>query len=142
MPTTASARHTWMPATKRGPLCIIEKPSNSIRKTPARAQCCERWKAIEEHDMFHSTLLLLHICCATIGLLSGFLSMALRKGSSPHRIAGNMFFVSMLLMSSSAVYMAAFLKPNMINVIAGLLTFYLVGTGWWAGKRRDGGTSL
>ena len=88
--------------------------------------------------MGHSVLILIHICTATIGLLSGFLSMALRKGSGLHRAAGTVFFVSMLMMSASAAYLAAFLKPNAMNVVVGLLTFYLVSTGWWAGKRRDG----
>ncbi|HYC58859.1 MAG TPA: DUF2306 domain-containing protein [Thermoanaerobaculia bacterium] len=88
--------------------------------------------------MGHSILILIHICTATVGLLSGFLAMVLRKGSGMHRIAGNVFFVSMLMMSASAAYLAAFLKPNAMNVVVGLLTFYLVSTGWWAGKRRDG----
>jgi uncharacterized membrane protein len=85
-----------------------------------------------------SPVLLLHISTAVVGLLSGFLSMLVRKGSSVHRLAGNIFFGSMLLMSSSAVYVAGFLRPNALNVTAGSLTFYLVCTGWWAAKRRDG----
>lgn len=88
------------------------------------------------------TLLLIHICGATIGLLSGFLAMAFRKGSGWHRAAGSIFFPSMLLMSASAAYIAVFIVPVMINAIAGLLTFYLVATAWWAARRRDGGTGL
>jgi len=88
--------------------------------------------------MGHSILVVTHISAATIGLLSGYLAITLRKGSGMHRIAGNIFFVSMLMMSSSAAYLAAFLKPNAMNVLMGLLTFYLVSTGWWAGKRKDG----
>lgn len=87
-----------------------------------------------------SPLLLVHIFSATVGLLSGFLSMVVRKGSGLHRAAGQVFFVSMLTMSASAVYYAAFIHPIRINVVAGLLTFYLVSTGWWSGRRRDGGT--
>jgi len=85
-----------------------------------------------------SPLLLLHICAAVVALLAGFLTMSLRKGSGWHGAAGNIFFISMLIMSSSAAYLAAFLKPNMLNMVVGLLTFYLVATGWWAAKRRNG----
>lgn len=91
--------------------------------------------------MSMSPLLLIHICAAVVGLLSGFLTMAFRKGSGLHGAAGNVFFVSMLIMSASAAYLAAFRKPNMMNVVVGLLTFYLVATAWWAAKRRDGGAS-
>lgn len=85
-----------------------------------------------------SPLLLLHISAATAGLLSGFLAMSLRKGSGWHGAAGNVFFVSMLTMSASAAYIAAFLKPIMLNVLVALLTFYLVATAWWAARRKDG----
>lgn len=84
-------------------------------------------------------LLLLHIFGAVIGLLSGFLAMMFRKGSGLHNAAGTVFFVSMMTMSTSAVYVATFLRPVMINVVAGLLTFYLVLTAWWTARRRQGG---
>lgn len=83
-------------------------------------------------------LLMLHICCAIIGLLSGFFAMAVRKGSSWHAASGTVFFVSMLLMSGSAAIIAAFMRPIMLNVVAALLTFYLVSTSWVAAKRRAG----
>jgi hypothetical protein len=87
-------------------------------------------------------LLLIHICSASVGLLSGFLAIFLRKGSGWHGAAGSVFFVSMLTMSSSAAYIAAFHRPNAVNVVVGLLTFYLVMTAWRAARRRDGGTGL
>jgi len=81
---------------------------------------------------------LVHVCAATVGLLSGYMSMLLRKGSNLHRATGSVFVVSMLAMSSSAAYIAAFMRPNRLNVVVGLLTFYLVATAWWAARRRDG----
>ncbi|MDP9191583.1 MAG: DUF2306 domain-containing protein [Acidobacteriota bacterium] len=84
--------------------------------------------------------LLVHVCAAVVGLLSGFLSIALRKGSGLHRAAGSIFFGSMLIMSSSAAYIAEFLSPNKLNVVVALLTFYLVVTAWWAARRKDGPT--
>ncbi|HUF17206.1 MAG TPA: hypothetical protein VMS12_04085 [Thermoanaerobaculia bacterium] len=85
-------------------------------------------------------LLMIHICGAVVGLLSGFLAMVFRKGSGLHRMAGNFFFVSMLGMSASAAYLAVFVKPNMLNMTVGLLTFYLVATAWRAARRSDHGT--
>jgi hypothetical protein len=81
--------------------------------------------------------MMLHISGAIVGLLSGFMAMAFRKGSSLHGAAGSVFFVSMLSMSAAGAYMAAFIKPNNGNIMGGILTFYLVGTGWMAARRRE-----
>ena len=51
--------------------------------------------------MWHS-LLLLHVCGAVVGLLSGFAAMLVRKGSNWHGATGTVFFGSMLIMSSTA----------------------------------------
>jgi uncharacterized membrane protein len=87
-----------------------------------------------------TTLLLIHIIGASVGILSGFLSMFFRKGSGLHAAAGNVFFASMLAMSSAA-YIAAFLHPIMVNVVAASLTFYMVSTAWRAARNRLGATS-
>jgi hypothetical protein len=87
-------------------------------------------------------LLLLHICSATVGLLSGFLAMSLRKGSGWHGAAGNVFFVSMLSATAAGAYIAAFLRPNSGNVMGSTLTFYLVATAWVAARRRHGRAGL
>ncbi len=85
-----------------------------------------------------SPLLIVHICAAIVGLLSGAMAVLFRKGSGWHAAAGNVFFISMLCMSSSAAYIAAFMKPNRLNFMMGVLTFYLVATAWVAARRRDG----
>jgi uncharacterized membrane protein len=85
-------------------------------------------------------ILVIHISAATAGLLSGALAMMLRKGSSRHGAAGTVFFGSMLIMTSTAAYIAAFLRPNALNVVVALLTFYLVTTAWWTARHRDGRT--
>ena len=90
----------------------------------------------------HTALLMLHICGAIVGLLSGFMAMTFRKGSGLHGAAGTVFFVSMLSMSAAGAYMAAFIKPNNGNVMGGVLTFYLVATGWMAARRRERKVSI
>lgn len=86
----------------------------------------------------HEPILLLHIFTAVVGLLSGFLAMFLRKGSGWHGAAGSIFFGSMVCMTVSAAYIAAFWKINMLNLTVSLLTFYLVVTAWRTAKRRIG----
>jgi uncharacterized membrane protein len=87
------------------------------------------------------SLLYFHICTAIVGLLSGGLAMMFRKGRGRHAAAGTVFVVAMLGMTTSAAFMATFMSPHIINVIAASLTFYLVVTGWVAIKRKDGQTS-
>ena len=86
-------------------------------------------------------ILVLHICAGVLGLLSGAAAMSFRKGSRGHRAAGNVFFVSMLGMSTAGAYLAL-MKHQMNNVFGGVLAFYLVTTAWVTGRRRDGETSI
>lgn len=92
--------------------------------------------------MAYSSLLIFHICGAIVGLLSGTAALIFRKGFRYHRAAGNVFFVSMLVMSASGAAIAAFIKPNMGNVFGGVVTFYLVATGWLTVLRKDKETGL
>lgn len=91
--------------------------------------------------MAYSTLLTLHICGALIGLFAGWTAMFFRKGSRRHGFVGNIFFISMLSMTASAVSIAV-MKQQPSNVIAGVLTFYLVATAWLAVRRKQGETGL
>ena len=86
-------------------------------------------------------LLFFHISGGIIGLLSGTLAMALRRGSRGHRTVGNLFVISMLIMGACGSILAL-MKHQMNNVFGGLLTFYMITTAWLAGRRRDGRTVL
>jgi uncharacterized membrane protein len=90
-----------------------------------------------------STILLMtHICGAVLGLISGYLAMIFRKGSGLHNAAGTVFFVSMIGMTLSAGFLAAYYRPNSINSTVSMLTFYLVLTAWWSARHREARTSL
>ena len=90
--------------------------------------------------MTYSPILLVHICCGTLGLLFGTAAMCFRKGSSRHVLAGKVFVASMLTMAVTAAYIAIVRhQPN--NIGGGILTFYLIGTAWLTARRRDGETS-
>ena len=88
-----------------------------------------------------SPILLFHICCGTVGVLSGFVAISLRKGSNRHRFAGNVFFISMLGLGVSGAYMG-FMKSQVTNVLGGVLTCYLVATAWATARRREAARGL
>jgi len=87
--------------------------------------------------MSFSPILLLHIGAGTLGMLSGFVAVFLRKGSRRHGLAGSAFVIAMLILSASGVYLAL-MKSQPGNVLGGTLTFYLVATAWMTARRRDG----
>jgi hypothetical protein len=91
--------------------------------------------------MSYSPTLLLHIVSGTLGMLSGFVAVFLLKGSRRHGIAGNIFVVSMLVLSASGVYLAT-LKSQPGNILGGTVTFYLVATAWMTARRRAMETSV
>ena len=81
-----------------------------------------------------------HIFAGTLGLLSGTAAMSFRKGSPRHVLAGKIFVASMLTMGVLAVYLAI-VRHQTNNIGGGILTVYLIGTGWLTARRRDGETS-
>src|SRR6202046_2385279 len=85
-------------------------------------------------------ILFLHVCAGTVGLLSGTAAMFFRKGSPRHIQAGKVFVVAMLIMAVGAVYLGI-VKNQPSNIGGGIITFYLIGTGWLTARRREGETS-
>src|SRR5258707_11533038 len=90
--------------------------------------------------MSYSPTLIVHILGGVVGLVSGTAALAFRKGSRRHVLAGRIFVASMLTMGAFAAYLAIVRnQPN--NIGGGILTVYLVGTGWLTARRKDGETS-
>ena len=85
-------------------------------------------------------ILVLHVCAGTVGLLSGTAAMFFRKGSPRHVQAGKVFVASMLFMAVGAVYLGI-VKNQPSNIGGGIITFYLIGTGWLTARRSEGKTS-
>jgi hypothetical protein len=85
-------------------------------------------------------ILFLHVSAGTFGLLSGTAAMFFRKGSPRHVQAGKVFVVSTLIMAVGAVYLGI-VKNQPSNIGGGIITFYLIGTGWLTVRRREGETS-
>lgn len=81
--------------------------------------------------------LMVHIVGGALGLLSGAAAMIAAKGSLPHRMAGRVFFASMLVMAVMGGYIAV-LAGVRVSVLAAALTAYLVSSGRLAARRADG----
>ncbi len=80
-------------------------------------------------------VLALHIGGGCLGIASGAGALLLRKGGRAHRLAGNVFFASMLIMAViGAVVSPMIHQPG--NSMGGVFAFYLVVSGWLTVKRR------
>lgn len=82
-------------------------------------------------------VLCLHIGGAALGMISGVAALVVKKGGRLHAIAGTTFFVAMLVMAGIGAGVSLIMKEP-TNVIAGVMTAYLVLTAWVAVKRRGG----
>jgi uncharacterized membrane protein len=84
-------------------------------------------------------VLFLHIAGGILGIVSGFVALLSRKGGRAHRVAGTVFFVSMLVMATIGTIASPFLpKPEMPNVFAGIMVIYLIATSLVAIRRKSG----
>jgi uncharacterized membrane protein len=74
--------------------------------------------------------LLVHVAAGALGLLTGYIALAVSKGAPLHRKAGMIFVYVMVVMSTTGLLVSATrgIAPA-INVPTALLTFYLVITG-------------
>jgi hypothetical protein len=84
----------------------------------------------------------LHIGGGALGLASGTVAAIARKGGRLHRAAGNLFFVSMLVMATFAVYLAVAMPGQLVNLFIGVFASYLVATGWMTARRKEGSIGL
>jgi len=85
--------------------------------------------------MTYSPMLLVHIIGGMIAVAAGTIALVVRKGARYHRLTGNIFVVSMMIMGSSGAYVA-FVKGQRFNVLAGTLAFYLVASAWLTVRRK------
>lgn len=85
-------------------------------------------------------LLIVHIAAGFIGLTSGLVAMASRKGGDGrHALAGRVYLASMLSMAASAAILTAW-EPDRLTLIAAAWTAYLVVSAFRAAWNRAGET--
>ena len=100
----------------------------------------------ESHWLWHAgaaIILYLHIAGGSIGIVAGAAALAVRKGRRLHAIAGNIFFVSMMVMAAIGAFVAPFLAsaqgdPKRFDSIIAFFTCYLVATSWVTVRRKAG----
>lgn len=73
-------------------------------------------------------MVVIHILAGLLALATGAVALYAAKGSPLHRKSGRVFVGAMLVLSGTGALMAVFVTPDGVNVVAGLLTFYLVCT--------------
>ena len=78
----------------------------------------------------HLILRNIHITAGFLTLLSGLAAATFAKGSYLHRRAGNVFFVSMVLLGPIGVVLSLMKTPNMGNIMGGTTAFYFAVTAW------------
>ncbi|HXS22060.1 MAG TPA: hypothetical protein VN735_12570 [Steroidobacteraceae bacterium] len=86
--------------------------------------------------------LVLHVTGGTVGLLAGTVAVLARKGARLHRVAGTVFFVSMLVMAGFADYLGLVLPDQLPNFFVGTFAIYLVATAWITVRHEEGTTGL
>ncbi|HEX8569306.1 MAG TPA: hypothetical protein VF699_05210 [Caulobacteraceae bacterium] len=91
-----------------------------------------------ERDLLEGAVLLVHIAAGTVAIAAGYAALVLRKGGARHKLAGNAFVASMLVMAVFAGVLGL-ARGQSGNAVAGAFTCYLVLTGWGA-MRRPAGT--
>ncbi|MFZ2029070.1 MAG: hypothetical protein WAU68_02080 [Vitreimonas sp.] len=83
-------------------------------------------------------ILYAHISGGTVGLMAGTVALLTRKGGKLHRLSGNIFFVSMLVLTGIGAVVAPFI-PDRVSSVAGFMSFYLIFSGWLTVRRRHEG---
>lgn len=72
-----------------------------------------------------TSTMIIHVTFGGVAILSGFVGLFSKKGFLAHRVAGRVFVISMVAMAIAGSQIA-FQKPEMITLLAGLFTIYLV----------------
>jgi hypothetical protein len=98
--------------------------------------------AVDPHAAWYvkagaEALLVLHIGGGSVGMVSGAAALVMRKGRRLHALAGRVFFIAMLAMAGIGAAVSWVMREPP-NVIAGIMTLYLILTSWVTIRRRDG----
>ena len=80
----------------------------------------------------------LHIGAGTTALAAGIIAAFAPKGRRLHRLAGDVFFASMLVMAAFAAWLAVVQPDQLVNLFIAAFTTYLVTTAWVTARRQPG----
>jgi hypothetical protein len=88
-----------------------------------------------------SPLLILHIFGGSVGLVAGTVAISVRKGGRWHRTAGQIFVGGMLCLAATGAVIA-YTRSEPPNIVAGLMTVYMITTAWMTGRHKDGRSGI
>lgn len=99
--------------------------------------------------MIHDIILPVHVFAGMVALIVGYVALFAAKGGRLHKQTGRIFVYAMVVMGLGGSFLAA-INPNgsPTNIVAGLVTFYLVTTAMrsvrktWRPGRIDVGIAL
>ena len=79
--------------------------------------------------MIHDLILPIHVLAGMIALIVGYVALFAAKGGRLHKRTGKVFVYAMVVMGLGGSFLAAIdPKGSPTNIVAGLVTFYLVST--------------
>lgn len=81
-------------------------------------------------------ILAAHVAGGTVAIGAGFTALFARKGGSLHRLAGNLFFVAMLVNGVTASVLG-YIDSNIGDFSGGVMSVYFIATAWVAARRAD-----
>jgi len=85
------------------------------------------------------TILFLHIAGGSLAIVSGAVALLSRKGEPLHRVAGTVFFASMLVACAIGAVVSPLLSEGQRpNFVAAVLSLYLIVTALATVKRKPG----
>lgn len=88
-------------------------------------------------QLVFNILLVIHITCGSVALLSAFGAMLTGKGQDKHRFLGKIFFYGMTGILITAIPLAL-MKHNLFLFLIALFSYYLAFSGWRYAKNRRG----
>lgn len=88
-------------------------------------------------NLIFVVLLIIHILCGSISLLSALGAMLCKKGFHWHRVCGRFFIGAMTGVFITAVPLSI-IKHNLFLFLIAFFSYYLAFTGWRFAKNRTG----
>jgi len=124
----------WIPtSTVLFALAAIMLPSSAMADTLQAGPGDPAWMHLGAN-----TLLWAHIGGGAIGMVTGVIALASRKGQRVHRAAGSVFFLAMFVAYAIGASVAPFLESGQRpNFVAGIMALYLLVSGVMAARLRD-----
>ena len=83
----------------------------------------------------------LHLVAGVLAVVGGSASMLLPKGRALHKLAGKVFFYTMLGLCFSGVYLT-FVRSLQFTFFLAIFSLYLLLTGWYAMARKGSNVTL